>query len=109
LDGCPTSSAASYFSLLEDVSYAEAAEILDIPIGTVMSRLARARARLLRLVEEGGKPVSGYRPTAAINSPEKIFSVYHPGTASPMEAYIGSRRPKVSDHLITCSDDLQIR
>jgi RNA polymerase sigma factor (sigma-70 family) len=43
---------------LEDVSYAEAARILDIPIGTVMSRLARARARLLRLVEEQGKPAS---------------------------------------------------
>jgi len=43
---------------IEDVSYAEAARILDIPIGTVMSRLARARARLLKLVEEQGKPVS---------------------------------------------------
>ena len=43
---------------LEDVSYAEAARILDIPIGTVMSRLARARARLLKLVEEQGMPAS---------------------------------------------------
>jgi RNA polymerase sigma factor (sigma-70 family) len=41
---------------IEDVSYAEAARILDIPIGTVMSRLARARARLLKLLEEQGKP-----------------------------------------------------
>jgi RNA polymerase sigma factor (sigma-70 family) len=43
---------------IEDVSYAEAARILDIPIGTVMSRLARARTRLLKLVEEQGKPAS---------------------------------------------------
>jgi RNA polymerase sigma-70 factor (ECF subfamily) len=43
---------------IEEVSYAEAARILDIPIGTVMSRLARARARLLKLVEEQGRPVS---------------------------------------------------
>jgi RNA polymerase sigma factor (sigma-70 family) len=43
---------------VEDVSYADAARILDIPIGTVMSRLARARARLLKLLEEQGKPAS---------------------------------------------------
>src|SRR3979409_839349 len=43
---------------IEDVSYTEAARILDIPIGTVMSRLARARARLLKLLEKQGKPVS---------------------------------------------------
>jgi RNA polymerase sigma-70 factor (ECF subfamily) len=43
---------------IEDVTYAEAARILDIPIGTVMSRLARARARLLKLLEEQRKPAS---------------------------------------------------
>ena len=36
---------------LEDLSYREASEVLGIPVGTVMSRLSRGRARLRELLD----------------------------------------------------------
>ena len=38
---------------IEDQSYREAAETLGVPIGTVMSRLARARLELHRVLRDG--------------------------------------------------------
>ena len=42
---------------LEDMSYAEAAKILAVPIGTVRSRLACGRERLRRLMTGDGPEV----------------------------------------------------
>jgi len=46
---------------LEQFSYAEAAEVLAVPIGTLMSRLARGRERLRQLLEEGTPDRHGLR------------------------------------------------
>lgn len=44
---------------VEGYKYAEAAEILDIPIGTVMSRLASARKTLQSAAEQGNTRTNG--------------------------------------------------
>ncbi|WP_315765454.1 MULTISPECIES: sigma-70 family RNA polymerase sigma factor [unclassified Bradyrhizobium] len=43
---------------VEDLSYAETAKVINIPVGTVMSRLSRARERLQREIE-GTASLSG--------------------------------------------------
>jgi len=50
----PDQQAALILIAIEGMSYVEAAETLDVPIGTLMSRLARGREQLRRLLDGHG-------------------------------------------------------
>ena len=47
------------------LSYAEAAQVCDCPVGTIRSRVARAREDLVAALEEGGEPRRGRSSGAA--------------------------------------------
>jgi len=53
--------AALLLVALEDMSYAQLSRVLNVPLGTVMSRLARARVRLQDLMD-GAPPPAVARP-----------------------------------------------
>jgi RNA polymerase sigma-70 factor (ECF subfamily) len=50
----PDQRAALLLVTVDGLSYKEAAEVVDVPVGTIMSRLARARIALQLQLEAGG-------------------------------------------------------
>ncbi len=51
---------------VEDLSYADAAKVLDIPLGTVMSRLSRARERLQQEIDGVAEPTGNVVPMRSV-------------------------------------------
>lgn len=66
-----------------DVSYEEAATICGCAVGTVKSRVSRARAELRRIMDQGdlhlgrnsADPISGLSPGAFLNEPEWLSDI----------------------------------
>jgi RNA polymerase sigma-70 factor (ECF subfamily) len=61
----PEQRAALMLVTVDGFSYKEAAEIAQVPVGTIMSRLARARVALTALLEQGGGLRGSWKDAAA--------------------------------------------
>lgn len=58
----PDQRSALMLVLVEQLSYAEAAEVLQVPEGTVMSRVSRARVALRAFLDGSVRPAAASRP-----------------------------------------------
>ncbi len=63
---------------LQGLSYRQAADVLGVPLGTVMSRLARGRAALHQLMEEGW-PLTGVTGSSRAGSSTKVGTIRRNG------------------------------
>jgi RNA polymerase sigma-70 factor (ECF subfamily) len=58
----PNQRAVLLLVTLEDMSYAEVAKVTGVPVGTVMSRLARAREHMRALMDAPAQPAHSAQP-----------------------------------------------
>ena len=72
---------------LEDLSYAQVAKVLGIPVGTVMSRLSRARSRLQDLMEGTTTPTDSAR--ACVASSNRPIAMKHAHSSRRRSARLG--------------------
>ncbi len=70
---------------VEQFTYAEAAEVLRIPVGTVMSRVSRARAALRRWLDGGARVGAGAVARAADSAHASASGSASPGATASTE------------------------
>jgi RNA polymerase sigma-70 factor (ECF subfamily) len=58
---------------LDELSYKQIATMLEIPLGTVQSRIARAKAHLYQLLTHVARRTPNWRPAPAITARPSIF------------------------------------
>ena len=68
---------------LEDMAYADVARVLQLPLGTVMSRLSRARSRLRELMEAPSAPSATSASSAAPAQSAPTAKAATPQAAAP--------------------------
>ena len=59
---------------LEELSYKQIAQVLEIPLGTVQSRIARAKAHLYQLLTHAARKDPDWRITQTVASRSSILS-----------------------------------
>ena len=95
--------AALHLVAIEGLSYQEAADALKIPVGTLMSRLGRARAAL-RGFEAGSRPGAAARKQASEPAHRRRIRCLTPSPKADLLAYVDdqldpARRIEVEEHL----------
>ena len=85
--------AALHLVAIEGLTFADAASVLDIPAGTLLSHLARARA-VLRAIEDGTVETSDGTSAASRESLEvQMDDPVDPITEADLEAYVEDQFP----------------